>query len=478
MRGTSLVVFLLISLVITRAAVPSDEITNLPGWDAPLPSRHYSGFLHLPGGHHMHYWFVESEGPDPREAPVLLWFNGGPGASSLYGSFVELGPFKMTDDSFDGGNGSVPKLFHNEFGWQKLANILFFESPCGVGFSYCDGGCPVWNDSSAANDNYLAVQMFFSLYPEYAKNDFFIAGESYAGIYVPMLVDLIQNDPKSTLNLKGFAVGDGCTGFNSLGSCGLNAAENLVNFLWGHSQFPTATYHKIFQVCGNSLRYNNFTNIPACKSLLDELSNTVVGYNPYSLYDECYQTGDTVSKAGENIFLRKMPAQFPPPDSPQDTYKCGGNRGLNAYLNNKLVQDAIHMPHITWFQRDGWDEGYKSTEPDLTQKYLQFIKKYRVLIYSGDTDPGVPWLGTELWTSSLNLPVAEAWRAWTIDGATQVGGFIVRYHTNFDFLTIRGAGHMVPLFKPRHAYEFISEFLSNGNYKPYVPAPPPPNFMG
>ena len=40
----------------------------------------------------MHYWFIESE-VEPQKKPLLLWFNGGPGASSLYGLLVELGPF-------------------------------------------------------------------------------------------------------------------------------------------------------------------------------------------------------------------------------------------------------------------------------------------------------------------------------------------------------------------------------------------------
>ena len=56
----------------------------------------YSGFLNASndGVMQMHYWFVESE-VDPASAPLVLWFNGGPGASSLYGLLLELGPFRV-----------------------------------------------------------------------------------------------------------------------------------------------------------------------------------------------------------------------------------------------------------------------------------------------------------------------------------------------------------------------------------------------
>ena len=59
-----------------------------------------------------------------------------------------------------------------------------------------------------------ALNSFFKSYPEFAQNDFFIAGESYAGVYVPTLAYEIFNQNNagaSTINLKGILVGNGCT---------------------------------------------------------------------------------------------------------------------------------------------------------------------------------------------------------------------------------------------------------------------------
>ncbi|CAB4286259.1 unnamed protein product [Prunus armeniaca] len=64
---------------------------------------------------------------DPASKPLVLWFNGGPGCSSVgIGAFGEHGPFKPSGDI----------LLKNDFSWNREANMLYLESPAGVGFSY------------------------------------------------------------------------------------------------------------------------------------------------------------------------------------------------------------------------------------------------------------------------------------------------------------------------------------------------------
>ena len=68
----------------------------------------------------------------------------------------------------------------------------------------------------------------------------------------------------------------------------------------------------------------------------------------------------------------------------------------------------------------------------------------------------LPFTGTEAWIASLQLPVERPWQQWHLNG--QVAGFTVGY-TGLDYVTVRGAGHMVPALKPAEALHMFSTWL-------------------
>ena len=101
----------------------------------------------------------------------MLWTNGGPGCSGLIGFFTEQGPFKPMKDG---------SLSMNEFAWNKVANMVFIEAPCGVGFSYSEKSEDYkTGDDLTASDNYDLIQGFFKRFPDLVKNDLYITSESY-----------------------------------------------------------------------------------------------------------------------------------------------------------------------------------------------------------------------------------------------------------------------------------------------------------
>ncbi|KAI1705454.1 serine carboxypeptidase domain-containing protein [Ditylenchus destructor] len=91
----------------------TDEITHLPGWDSKLSSRHFSGYLKASKTHFLHYWLVESQS-NPDSDPLIFWFNGGPGCSSIMGLLYEMGPYRPSDD------GKILKV--NPNAWNRFSN--------------------------------------------------------------------------------------------------------------------------------------------------------------------------------------------------------------------------------------------------------------------------------------------------------------------------------------------------------------------
>ena len=99
-----------------------------------------------------------------------------------------MGQLVFNASSASAAEDGVPRLYYNPDGWTRKSSMLYFEHPTGVGFSYCDAcvgitGCScVANDTTAALDNYDTITAFFAAFPEFKTNQFFITGESYAGI--------------------------------------------------------------------------------------------------------------------------------------------------------------------------------------------------------------------------------------------------------------------------------------------------------
>lgn len=76
---------------------------------------------------------MESDRGPSNNDPVTLWLNGGPGCSSLLGYLQEIGPFYLEDGAnYKPGDN----LTENKNAWTKISNLLFMESPAGVGFSF------------------------------------------------------------------------------------------------------------------------------------------------------------------------------------------------------------------------------------------------------------------------------------------------------------------------------------------------------
>ena len=66
--------------------------------------KQYAGYLtsNATGGNYLYYQFFENQEllNNEKQAPVALWLNGGPSASSLLGLYMENGPLRISSDGW------------------------------------------------------------------------------------------------------------------------------------------------------------------------------------------------------------------------------------------------------------------------------------------------------------------------------------------------------------------------------------------
>ena len=147
-------------------------VKGLPG--AGAAHGGFSGFLTVNAttGSNTFFWYFPPLNGN-ASAPTLLWLQGGPGSSSLFGLFYEIGPYTVSSDL---------NLVPNANSWNKEHGLLFFDNPINTGFSFSasdDGYARSSDDYSATL--YEAIRQFYVLFPELQSNAFVITGESYAG---------------------------------------------------------------------------------------------------------------------------------------------------------------------------------------------------------------------------------------------------------------------------------------------------------
>ncbi|XP_030067878.1 lysosomal protective protein [Microcaecilia unicolor] len=474
MASFLLFAFLLGGLQVESAPM-ADQIIDLPGMDRKPTFRQYSGYLHVSENIYLHYWFVESQN-DPSNCPVVLWLNGGPGCSSLEGLLTEHGPFQIHTDG--------KTLKHNPYSWNLLANVLYLESPAGVGFSYSKNKEDYrTSDSKVARNNYLALIDFFRLFPEYSKNELFLTGESYGGFYIPALAELVMKN--ASMNLKGLAIGNGITSYEY-------DTNSLMYFSYYHGLFGANIWTALQENCCENGKCNFFesTNLfciiniyRANKAVRDSKLNI---YNLYGLCeDETREEIRYMRKLTATNRLKKYSFKIPEQNGrtapnrlraanfQNPNYKgvpCLNSTATTTFLNNPRVRKALHIPEDLPQWEVCNEEVFRNFDREISsiaEQYLKLLstKKYRILLYNGDVDMACNFLGIEWFVDSLQQELQGKRRAWTYKerNSTQIGGYVKEF-ANMTVLTVKGSGHMVPTDNPKLAFIIFHNFLENQPY--------------
>ncbi|XP_008220190.1 PREDICTED: serine carboxypeptidase II-3-like [Prunus mume] len=406
----------------------ADKIEALPGQPAGVNFDQYAGYVTVDpkAGRALFYYFVESP-HNSSTKPLVLWLNGGPGCSSLgYGAMEELGPFRVSSDN--------RTLYRNDYAWNKVANVIFLESPAGVGFSYSNTSSDYESvgDKQTAKDSYTFLVNWLERFPQYKPRDFFIAGESYAGHYVPQLAHTILSQNKITnqtkiINLKGIAIGNPWVD-------DYDGDMGVYDYLWTHALNSDETHAAIHKHCADFA-----SDKPSDTCLKYQLRSDRECGDIYNIYAPLCRISESKSVSTGSVH------HFDP---------CSSNY-VDAYLNLVQVQSALHVKATNWSAcgNIGWTDSPVSLLPTIKQLTASGISFW---IYSGDTDGRVPVTSSRYSINNLKLQLRTSWRPWYSDG--EVGGYVIGYK-GLTFATVRGAGHMVPSYQPQRALTLISSFL-------------------
>uniref|UniRef100_A0A1D1YE42 Serine carboxypeptidase-like 40 n=1 Tax=Anthurium amnicola TaxID=1678845 RepID=A0A1D1YE42_9ARAE len=379
-----------------------DKIVELPGQPKGVNFDQYAGYVTVDPktGRALFYYFVESP-QDAHTKPLVLWLNGGPGCSSLgYGAMEELGPFRVKSDG--------KTLFRNEYAWNNVANVLFLESPAGVGFSYSNttSDYDLSGDKRTASDAYVFLVNWLERFPHYKTRDFFLTGESFAGHYVPELAHTIISNNRLSIqagiNLKGITIGNAY----------LDGYVTRVNvkakydYLWTHALISDETHAAFVSNCkfldrnltadceiaaeraykevGNIDHYNIYA--PTCHGTLQgkrHSTDTVVDFDPCSdSYVKAYLNLPEVKKALHANMMLPYPWSFcskvvgglnwkDMPDSILPIIRQLMNKGLKIWLYRQVN-------HRTWISYNAMGGMGLEEQVLSTQKIYEFSYWWKV----------------------------------------------------------------------------------------------------
>ncbi|CAJ2655765.1 unnamed protein product [Trifolium pratense] len=412
-----LLALLLFSLqILTHIEAYGPKVEMLPGFEGPLPFELETGYVGLgetDDDMQVFYYFIKSEN-NPKKDPLMLWLTGGPGCSSFSGLVHEIGPIEFENKEYD---GSVPSLVSRPHSWTKLCSIIFVDLPFGTGFSYAKNLTAHRSDWKLVHHAHQFLRKWLIDHTEFLSNEFYIGGDSYSGILVPVILQEISN-------------------------VGLISDELYA-----------------------SLQKN-------CKGeYIDVDSRNELCLRDLQSYDEClsrineFNILDRFCEDDSHLLRRSLIRELKKSSNSHlvvPELSCGSYSFYltTKWANDERVRKALHIREGTigkWERCNKTDYEYEIF--GSVEFHANLSKKgYRSLIYSGDHDIVVPFMSTQAWIRALNYSIVDDWRPWFVNG--QVGGYTRTYSNQMTFATVKGAGHIAPKYTPEQCFAMFTKWIS------------------
>ncbi|XP_037582155.2 probable serine carboxypeptidase CPVL [Dermacentor silvarum] len=395
----------------------------------------HSGFITVNRtlGSHLFFLYIRAQEHTSTTA-LMLWTQGGPGLSSLFGQFLEIGPLAIN------GDGNLYKRLQTI---QKHVSVIYLDVPVGAGYSFTkdpSGYAHSLEDISVAVAEFLG--QFLILFPEYKERDFYVAGESYGGRYaVGIAYHLLTNKVKPVpLKLQGTIAGVGFLG-------PIFDIADSSEFLYRASMLTEEgrdTFAKQFQA---------MRSLFASRKVKEAL---------YLLLQTIF-TDNTNPTLFQNLTLYNNQASALYSEKPANMIQ------YSHYVNTTDFREAIHVGLDAEFEP--YSEIFMASlapdiVTDISGQIELLLNTSQVLFYTGQVDALFPSTNLRAFFRTLHWTGASQYRnsprrVWNLqDGSNSISGYIVRVH-NFTEAIILKAGHYAAVDKPDEAYYLMSNFIDS-----------------
>ncbi|KAG0653874.1 Cell death protease [Maudiozyma exigua] len=407
---------------------------------------------------------------DDEPGTLIFWLNGGPGCSSMDGALVESGPLRI--DS----NGNA---YLNKGSWSSRADMVFVDQPVGTGFSAMKSSDEYKDVPLDDNLNDVAVHFaqflinFFQVFPQDIKKKIILAGESYAGQYIPFIATTLldyQNHPELKDNMPAFEltallIGNGWIDpvTQSLAYLPFAIDNHLVST-------DTPGFNDLLNIHESCQKKVNDINtqedeqfsIQECDNIINKLL-AITKTKDENNNDQClnvynYELKDSIPECGMN-----WPADI--------SY-------VAQFFSNKEVRDALHI-NEDW-AAENWIEcradvmdhmDNKGATPSIHLLPNLLENGLNIVLFNGDKDlicnnkgitdmiQNMKWGGESGFSTSVQN---YDWTFRSLDNnQKEEAAGQVMYDRNLTFINVYNASHMVPHDKPLISAGIVDIVLDN-----------------
>ncbi|KAI8049110.1 Alpha/Beta hydrolase protein [Gilbertella persicaria] len=451
-------------LYVSAQTAQDYKVTSLPGIDLnALNFDQYAGHIEInkKTNANMFFWMIEREQKTEPEK-LIIWVNGGPGCSSMDGLFLENGPYRVNKDL---------SLSINEGGWQNYATNVYLDQPVGTGFSFANTDSYTHNMDEVTTNFVAFIDQLFTIFPHLNQQDMYIAGESYAGVFVPYFASRLL-EQKNKYNLQGIAIGNGWISpkhqYNAYYD--FSVQENLI------PQDRMAMVSAHLKTCQDDIKQKESIHIRSCEGIMSDIVDA-------STHED---------KEGKlrciNMYDIRLKEESHPECGLSWPYELDD---VTRYLRQSEVKTAIHAEK----QILGWKECTSLVSLELhddqsTPPYYllpDILKEIPVLLFSGEQDLICNYVGTEYLIGNMTWNGARGFSKKTRKQEWRIDNKLAGYYTqdrNLTYVLILDGSHMVPYDRPLECLDMINRFIHVGNNivkgkqsqvigDPVIPSAPP-----